>query len=488
MESSTSPLPAPSPPGATTLVVGAGITGLTAAYTRAASGHRVVVVDAAARAGGKIRTEPFAGHDLDTAADAFLARVPEAIDLCRELGLADRLVTPASRRAYLLRDGQLHPFPDGLVLGVPTDFDALRRSGLLSPEAVDQVEADLTLGGEPPDGDTTVGQLVRSRLGDEAFELFVEPLLSGVNAGDADQLSVQAGAPQFAAAVRDQPSLVAGLRAQKAAATAAADAPVFYGLRGGTGVLVDALVAAIVGLGGELRLGTAADCVVATDGTGPTSPGVAGTSTGSGRWTLTLDDGGSIVADHVILAVPPPVAATIVRDLGLAPTVTDEMAALDYASVAMVALAFPRDAVADPLDGTGFLVSRREGLLATACSWASSKWAHLDDGDQVLLRASAGRSGDRRALELEDAELAARVTEELRPILGLTGAPTAVRVTRWDRALPQFRPGHLDRVAAWRSTLAAEAPGLVLAGAGYDGLGIPACIRQGRAAARTVTD
>ena len=397
-------------PGGTTLVIGAGITGLTAAHVLATAGRRVVVVDADDRVGGKIRTEPFAGHDLDAAADAFLARVPEAVELCHELGLADQLVTPASRRAYLLMGGALHRFPDGLVLGVPTDLDALRDADLLSPASVDRVAADLTMGGEPLDDDVSVGALVRARIGDDAFELLVEPLLSGVNAGNADALSVQAGAPQFAAAVREQPSLLAGLREQRAATTDP-DAPVFYALRGGSSTLIDALADSVSDHGGSMRLGTAVTRIARGEAT--TEPG-----DDRARWRVELGDGSGIEADAVILAVPTFVASRLLAEI--APQPAAQLAEVEYASVAMIAFAFPRQAVADPLDGTGFLVSRREGLLMTACSWASSKWAHLDDGNQVLLRVSAGRSGDEQALELDDTDLAAQLVDELRPILGIT--------------------------------------------------------------------
>ena len=226
------------------VIVGAGITGLTCAH-RLVTDHPdldVTVLESSDRAGGRIRTTPIAGIVVDEGADAFLARVPAAVALCRELGLGDELVTPAERRAFVYRHGALRRFPEGLVLGVPTDLAAPGLTDLLSPEGIARAAEDLDLpreiDGAPPIGeDETVGSLVRRRVGDEIMDAIVGPLLSGVNAGDADALSVEAGAPQFAAAVRDQPSLIAGLRAQREAALRANPdpaAPVFYGLRGGT--------------------------------------------------------------------------------------------------------------------------------------------------------------------------------------------------------------------------------------------------------------
>ena len=245
------------------VVAGGGITGLTSALTLLdeVRGAEVTVVDAADRLGGRILTTPFDGRPVDAAADAFLARVPDAIELCERLGLTSHMVTPAERTAYLFARGELRRFPEGGVLGVPTDLDALAASEVISPEGVERAALDLTMGPDPErdttgvdGGDESVGSLVRRRLGDEVYEVLVGPLLSGVNAGNADELSVAAGAPQFAAAMRDHGSLIAGARAQRAAAAAGpgADAPVFYGLDGGMGSLVDALVAEVTALGGDI--------------------------------------------------------------------------------------------------------------------------------------------------------------------------------------------------------------------------------------------
>ncbi len=449
------------------VVVGAGITGLTAAHAAAGAGHAVVVVDAADRAGGIVRTTPFAGHLVDCAADAFLARVPDAVELCRELGLADDLVSPAARNAYVCTAGTLHPFPDGLVLGVPTDLDALRRSDLVSEAGIRRAAEDLDRPGPPLAHDVSVGSLVRDRLGDEVFEALVAPLLSGVNGGDADELSLEAGAPQLAAAARDGGSLIQALR--RRAATADPTAPVFYGFPTGAQTLTDALLDAIRVGGVDVRLGTSVRAL---------TPGA------DAGWRVHTTDG-DLDADAVILATPTHATAPLLAPL--VPGVADEVAAVEYAPAAMVALAVPRDAVGRPLDGSGFLVAERDGLLLTACSWASSKWAHLDDPDVAILRAGAGRHHDRRADALDDDELVAALVAELTPILELTAPPREARVSRWARGLPQFRPGHLTRVAGWRAVLDHDRPGLHLAGAGYDGLGLPACIRQARQAVARIS-
>lgn len=477
------------------VVVGAGVAGLACAHRlhRLRPDVDVEVLEASGRTGGKVHTSEFAGRPVDEAADAFLARVPAAVDLARELGLEPHFVTPAVRRAFLYRHRTLHPFPEGQVLGVPLDLDLLRASGVISTAGVERAALDLTLPsgleGEPaPGADESVGSLVRRRLGDEVFEALVGPLLSGVNAGDADRLSVQAGAPQLAAAVRDQPSLIAGLRAQKAAALAAGadpDAPIFYGLREGSQGLTDALVAALPP--GSVRTDVAVQVVAPADG---------------GGYNLVTSrdrDHVPLHADEVVLATPSRAAAAMLHDLQ--PDIAAELAALEWSSVAMVTLAVPRAAVEHPLDGSGFLVAGNEDLTMTACSFSSTKWAHLAPGPDtqpdrpdgtVLLRVSAGRHPDASALDLDDADLVATIHAELTEAIGLGpwlrfDADNA-RVVRWRDALPQYRPGHLDRQRRWRDGLAAAWPGLWLTGASYDGLGIPACIADGDRTARRVAD
>lgn len=486
MSDGTGPAPRPDDaPGPRVVVVGAGISGLATAHRLGTlrPDAAITVVDAAPVTGGKIRTTAIAGITVDEAADAFLARIPITLDLVRELGLAGRLTSPAERRAFVYRHDALHRFPEGLVLGVPTDLDALRASGLVSDAAVDRAALDLDPGadlgsGPAPGADETVGSLVRRRLGDEIFDALVAPLLSGVNAGDADELSLAAGAPQLAAAVRDQPSLIAGLRAQREAAARAPgadpDAPVFHGLVGGTQTLTDALTRAIIERGGPdtVRLGTAVSAIEARAAdAGP-------------RYAVCVGDA-ELPADVVVLAVPSFAAAPLLAPL--APDVAAGLATLEWASCSLVTLAVPHAQIDHPLDGSGFLVSEDDGLLMTACSFGSSKWAHWnDEHDTVILRASAGRFHDPRAAALDDDALVAALRADLATTIGLRGEPAATRISHWSRALPQYRAGHLERAAGWKAALADAAPGLLLTGASYFGLGIPACVTDADATARAI--
>ncbi|MEX1217647.1 MAG: protoporphyrinogen oxidase [Acidimicrobiales bacterium] len=461
------------------LVVGAGITGLTAAFTLATKRPdlNITVIEASDRVGGKILTTPFAGRPVDCGADAFLARVPEALELCHELGLDTVLTSPVQKSAYVWVNGSLHRLPTGLVLGVPTDLDALAASSIISTKGIARATEDLIrtdwvdhANGPDPDGvdDQSVGALIRARLGDEIHEKLVSPLLSGVNAGDADYLSLAAGAAQIAAAARQSPSLISALRAQSAAAAIDPQAPVFRGIPVGTQTLTDLLLAQITKAGVAVHLSCAATSLARVDN----------------AWCVATP-AGPLLADEVILSTSAHITARLLETL--APEPAQELAELGYASAAMVALAVSKQALGVALDASGFLVAQTDPLpTLTACSWASAKWAHLDDPEVAILRVSAGKFGDTHALDLTDTDLVDALTTDLSTTMGLDAAPLSWRVTRWIDGLPQYQPGHPARVRRWRAGIADVAPGVHLAGAAYDGLGLPACIRQGRQAAYAI--
>jgi oxygen-dependent protoporphyrinogen oxidase len=436
-------------------VVGGGITGLAAAWElRQRAPDADITVFEPGVLGGKLRTSEFAGRRLDEGADAFLARVPEGRQLCEELGLADGLVTPATGRAYVAAGRQLHALPTGLVLGVPTDPAALAGSPLVGPDAADRVAAEPGLGGAPlgEHDDPSIGSLIRARFGDDVLERLVDPLLGGINAGDTDQLSLRAAAPQLAAAAERSGSLVEGLRAAPPAADPTA--PVFWALPGGMATLVDALLEALAAAGVTFR-------------------------------REVVDDLGDLDDEGVVLATPAAPTARLAARAG-ASRAAAILGAIRHASPVMVSLAFRADDVRHPLDGSGLLVPKPEHRMLTACSFASTKWAHLARPDSVVLRASSGRHGDDRAIAMDDDVLVASLLGDLHELIGLGGDPIQVRVNRWRDGFPQYEPGHLDRVAVVEADLAEARPGVALAGAAHRGLGIPACIRQGRAAARVV--
>ena len=430
-------------------VIGAGITGLAAGYEAAKTGTEVVVYEAAERAGGRLLTTELAGQPVDEGADAFLARVPWAAELCQELGLGAELVSPAQRAAFVYSRGALRTLPQPNVMGVPLDFDALAASGIVSSDAVDRARQEPDLAGSPLVGDESVGGLVRRRLGDELADRLVDPLIGGINASSIDHLSVRAAVPQLAEAASRGPSLVRELRRLAASSTADPAAPVFHTLPDGLGRLTDELAER---LGDRLRL---------------SSP---------------VSDLGEIDADQVIVTLPADIARPLVAPVSA--RTAELMGTIDYASVVLVSLAYEAIDVNHPMAGSGYLVPAAEGRTITACSWASSKWAHVGSPDTVVLRVSAGRYGDDRVLTLGDDALLEEVKADLAETMGLDAQPHTVRISRWERSLPQFRPGHLDLVADIEQSLANDAPWMQVTGAWARGLGIPACIHQGRLAAQ----
>ncbi|MCY3890681.1 MAG: protoporphyrinogen oxidase [bacterium] len=429
-------------------IVGAGITGLAAGYEATKAGAEVVVYEAAERAGGRLLTTELAGQPVDEGADAFLARMPWATELCQELGLGAELVSPAQRAAFVYSRGALRALPQPNVLGVPLDFDALAASGIVSDEGVDRARQEPDLAGSPLVGDESVGGLVRRRLGDEVADRLVDPLIGGINASSIDDLSVRAAVPQLAEAASRGSSLVRELRRLAASSNADPAAPVFYTLPDGLGRLTGALTGR---LGDRLRL---------------SSP---------------VSDLGEIDADQVIVTLPATAACGLVAPVSA--RTAELMGTIDYASVVLVSLAYEANDVNHPMAGSGYLVPAVEGRTITACSWASSKWAHVGSPDTVVLRVSAGRYGDDRVLALSDDALLDAVMIDLSETMSLDAHPHTVRISRWARSLPQFRPGHLELVADIEQSLAHDAPWLRVTGAWARGLGVPACIHQGRQAA-----
>jgi oxygen-dependent protoporphyrinogen oxidase len=464
------------------VVVGGGITGLTAAYRLSQGGVHVTVVEPD-RLGGKLQTSLVAGRPVDETADAFLLRVPWALALCHDLELDGELISPAERTAHLFLDGARRPLPTGHVMGVPTDLDALAASGVVSPAGVERARADLTLPADAGDpavsgDDVAVGPYLRRRLGDEVVDRLIDPLLGGINAGDTASMSLAAVVPQLDAAARSgDPSLIRSCTAQRdralsAAAGAgavvsavdqpAAAPPIFATPIGGMARLVDALLALMPGV--DIREGRRVEAIERR-----TAPGID-------RVDVALDDGSTLEADAVIVTCAAHAAGPLLAEA--APDASSVLTSVDHSSIAMVTMAIDRSALGDTAGASGCLVPRDQGMLVTAVSYATSKWAQLRDPerDDVILRTSVGRTGDVRFTDLDDAALTERVLADLDGIIGVTATPTEIRIGRWLRSFPQYAPGHLDRIAAAEASLA-DGP-IRVAGMAVRGVGIPACIRS----------
>ncbi|MFI6373493.1 protoporphyrinogen oxidase [Streptomyces sp. NPDC050546] len=446
------------------IVIGAGIAGLAAAHRLLERGARVTVLEASDRVGGKLLPGEIAGARVDLGAESMLARRPEAVALAREVGLADRLQPPATATASIWTRGALRPMPKGHVMGVPGTAAAL--SGLLSDEGLARIELDAELPRTEVGDDVAVGEYVAERLGREVVDRLVEPLLGGVYAGDAYRISMRSAVPQLFEAARGHASLTEGVREIQAKAAAAQQTgPVFMGLEGGVGTLPLAVAESVRARGGEILTGTPVTELRRT----PTDGGWRVVS-GVHVWH----------ADAVVVAVPAPAAAALLRTDS--PEAAAELGAVEYASMALITLAYRR-AEADLPDGSGFLVPPVDGRTIKASTFASRKWGWIADEnpDLLVLRTSVGRYGETEILDRDDTDLVAVSRRDLKAATGLDATPVATRVTRWDDGLPQYPVGHHARVARVREHLAGL-PGLAVCGAPYDGVGIPACIASAHAA------
>ncbi len=474
--------------GSQVLIVGGGIAGLACAWelSRALPDATLTLFDAADRPGGKLRREPVAGVALDVGAESMLARRPEALDLLSEVGLDDQVVHPATTSAAIWSRGDLHPMPKGTLMGIPST--ASSALGILSAAEVARAESELPWDSGDFD-DVSVGEYVAARLGDAVVDRLVEPLLGGVYAGQARSLSLRACLPQvFAAARRGESLTGTAATAAAAAATATTTAaagvdptrarPVFAGLEGGVGRLAETLAEELRSRGVRIRSGT----IVRELHQEPDTSG--------GGWSVVVGPRPRperLVADAVVLAIPATPASRLV-----APHLPDAARALreiEYASMAIVTLAVGADGPGTvPLPGSGFLVPAVEGRTIKASTFSSTKWRWTAEaaGDLSFLRASVGRFGETSDLQRPDDELVAIAVAEVSEALGHQ-LPRIVdtHVQRWGGALPQYTVGHVERVARIRAG-AAGAAGLELAGAAYEGVGIPACIASGRSAAQAV--
>ncbi|MEA2900945.1 MAG: protoporphyrinogen/coproporphyrinogen oxidase [Actinomycetota bacterium] len=447
------------------VVVGGGITGLaTAWFLRDRA--RVTVLEADGRLGGKIRTSSLGGVPVEEGPDTFLARVPHAWALAAALEV--ETVTPATGKAFVWTRGQLRRLPEGQVLGVPVELGPLLRSGVLPPAAVARAGLDLVLPRRRPglSADPSVAEVIGSRMGQGVVDRLVEPLVGGINAGRADDLSLAATAPQLAEAAAGSRSLILGLRRRRPAPSITAG-PLFLGIAGGLGRLVDRLAAGLAEAGVEICTDTAVTAIEA-DGTG-------------GGYRVVTADGMTRAAAAVVVTVPAFAAGPMLK--AAVPAVAADLQRIRYASVAVSTLAYRPEDVTSPLDGAGFLVPRVDRRLMTACTWSTSKWPALAESGLVLVRASAGRSGDDRFADLADDELVDHLHRELAAVIGVRRPPVTSLVSRWPRGFPQYQPGHQRRVDRIEAGLAAALPGVVVAGAAYRGLGIAACVRQAEEAA-----
>jgi protoporphyrinogen/coproporphyrinogen III oxidase len=447
------------------VVVGGGISGLATAYRLAALDPPidVTLLEATERTGGKLQNVVLSDFELPAGADSFLARKPWAVDLCTDLGVAGELVSPGASGAHLWTSRGLVPLPRDAPFGIPGDVGTVLGWPGLSGPGRRRALLDLIKPKRRVDADESLGSLLRRRLGDEATDMAVAPLLAGLHAGDVDLLSVRATFPDLERCERWQGSLIRGAQAANRQARRGNPAPMFLRPRGGVQRLAEALADS---LGSRVRTGARVQAIEGTAEDG---------------WLVLMVGDEAIDADAVVLAVPAPVAAHLVPDVGR--KAASELGGIPYTATAVVLMVYGEGTRSELPDGTGFVVPRGRAPM-TATTWLSSKWPSEAFGTRAIVRCYVGAAGEGDVVVAPDDDIVDACARHLAALVQLPDRPEHATVVRWPASMPQYEVGHLERVARIRAALP---PGIFVAGQAYDGVGIPDCVRSANEAAATAS-
>lgn len=450
-------------------IIGGGITGLTAAYylQKAIQNENLPVqiklLEAGPKLGGKIQTVRKDGFIIERGPDSFLARKQSASRLARDLGLEDQLVRNATGKSYILANGRLHEMPRGSFMGIPTQVKPFLFSSLFSVPGKLRAGLDFVLPKSDPKEDQSLGEFFRRRLGDEVVENLIEPLLSGIYAGDIDQLSLMATFPNFYHVEQKHRSLIKGLNKsipKQKDSQKKEKQGMFLTLKNGLETMVEAI---------EQKL---------EPGVVEKETAVAHIEKMTDGYQIFLKDGEKLSADSIILAVPHEQAQKILSQYDFMQVFKDQPAT----SVANVAMAFDEKDIQQDIDGTGFVVSRNSDYRITACTWTHKKWPHTTPEGYALLRCYVGRPGDEEIVDRSDEEIEQIVLNDLNKTMNITAKPKFKVITRWKNAMPQYTVGHKQRVDTVNQNMRTYLPGVFLAGSSFEGLGVPDCIDQGEEA------
>ncbi len=455
-------------------IIGGGITGLTSAFALLQKEQTepftftITLFEQDHRLGGKIQTDKQQELIMETGPDSMLTRKVNRVPLLRDLGLDKTLIGSdnGTQKTYIVHRGKLKPIPPGTNMGIPMQIAPFATTPLLSVGAKIRALGDLLIARRQDQEDTSLGHFLRRRFGNELVDHIAEPLMAGIYAGRIDDLSLQATFSQFDDLEKKYRSLILGSMAQRKAMKASTQKPstrsAFVTVQGGLATIVDAITAQIQDRI-AIRLQTTVTAIHREQD-----------ASLSVKYRDHEGDA-SMKFDAVIVTTPTFVTAKLLEPVS---PVARELEAIVYGSTATVMTAFYKKDM-PILDASGFVVPRKEKRAITACTWISSKWPHSAPPDHVLLRSYVGRSGETEILSLSDDQIIEKVRTELKALVGIEATPYFAKVTRWDRAMPQYHVHHLSLVNRVKEDLARRAPTLQLAGAGYLGLGVPDCIAQG---------
>jgi protoporphyrinogen/coproporphyrinogen III oxidase len=458
-------------------IIGGGIAGLTAAFYLQKIIHdkklplEIKLIEASQRLGGKMQTVIRDGFTIERGPDSFLARKTSMIRLAKEVGMEEQLVSNSTGKSYVLVNDKLYSMPGGSIMGIPTEIGPFITTGLFSIPGKLRAAADFVLPRSEGNTDQSLGEFFRRRLGDEVVENLIEPLLSGIYAGDIDQMSLMSTFPQFYEVEQKYRSLIVGMKKTtpskpKIQQPAEKKKGAFLTFKSGLQSFAEGIEAKLDP--NSILKGHRVDKITKTND----------------QYELYLNNGETLIADCIVAATPHKITQSMFSDYRF----FDPLKAVPSTSVATVALAFPEEAIKKDIDGTGFVVSRNGDYSITACTWTHKKWAHSTPKGKVLLRCYVGRAGDETIVDLSDDRIIQIVLDDLSRTMDIGIQPEFAVVSRWKDSMPQYTVGHKQRLETIRKHIKSELPGVFLASASYGGVGLPDCIDQGEEAVKGVLE
>lgn len=461
------------------IVIGGGITGLSAAHrlvelrSEKSLPLEVVLLEGGGRLGGTIATRHLDGFLIEEGPDSFITTKPWALSLCKRIGL-DSCLLPTNdqhRRTFVVHHGRLMPIPEGFLMLAPTRFLPFVTSPLFSWRGKLRMILDLVIPRAPRRDDESLASFVTRRLGREALERIVQPLISGVYTADPELLSLRATMPRFLEMEEEHGSVIRAMlneqriSQRRQSRDSGARYSLFVSFKEGMQTLVDALSARL------------------SEGAVHLNQSVKQVTMANRGWGILTDDGAWLSCDGIIIATQAHHAAGLVE--GFDSSLAADLMKIQYASSSVVNLAYRREDIPHPLDGFGFVVPIIEKRLIIACSFSSVKFAGRAPAGNVLLRCFIGGALQPEAYEMDDQALITTTRKEMRDLLGIASTPLFALVHRHPQSMPQYPVGHIDHIAQINIKVGKH-NGLALAGNAYGGIGIPDCIRSGESAAEAI--